>query len=56
MVSGTQSSAKGEAAMEVWVLTAKSASEADAWVDLIEHNRKQSLASAAGSHGSVKVL
>jgi hypothetical protein len=48
MVSGTGWDGDGEANMEVWVLKAKSASEADAWVDLIDHNRKLALAAAGG--------
>ena len=48
MVSGTGWDGDGEANMEVWVLKAKSAAEADAWVDLIDHNRKLALAAAGG--------
>ena len=52
MMTGTRATHSGEGAKpEVWVLKAKSSSEADAWVDIIEHNRKLALAQAGGTSG-----
>ena len=57
MVTGTCPTHSGEGAKsEVWVLKAKSASEADAWVDIIDHNRKLALAVAGGASGGGEVL